>query len=199
MGKTKISKSFDFCYGHRVWSQKLNGKFSIDSLCACRHLHGHQGKIVVYLKQKGGKTTDGMVTDFKHLGFFKKFIDSTFDHKMILDISDPVLHELFPLLFIEEGEGKRGINKNLLVHENDVYYPNLDKLTTLLYLRDNGSVSNELLELYEGLVLVNFVPTSENIAKYMLKFVNSKVSELGVICCKIDFFETPKSQSSYKI
>ena len=46
----EISKEFDFCYGHRVWSQSLNVEFSLDSCLMCRHLHGHQGKAIVYLK-----------------------------------------------------------------------------------------------------------------------------------------------------
>ena len=40
----KISKEFEFCYGHRVWSQTLNTEFSLDGCLKCRHLHGHQGK-----------------------------------------------------------------------------------------------------------------------------------------------------------
>ena len=45
----KISKEFEFCYGHRVWSQTLDTEFSLDGCLKCRHLHGHQGKILVYL------------------------------------------------------------------------------------------------------------------------------------------------------
>ena len=34
-----IDKQIDFCYVHRVWTQNLDAKFSIDDLCKCRHLH----------------------------------------------------------------------------------------------------------------------------------------------------------------
>ena len=34
-----IDKQIDFCFGHRVWTQNLDAKFSIDDLCKCRHLH----------------------------------------------------------------------------------------------------------------------------------------------------------------
>ena len=47
--KWTIDKQFDFCFGHRVWSQDLNTKYSLDSCLACRHLHGHQGKVKLFL------------------------------------------------------------------------------------------------------------------------------------------------------
>jgi 6-pyruvoyltetrahydropterin/6-carboxytetrahydropterin synthase len=67
--KWSIDKQFDFCYGHRVWSQELNAEFSLDSCLACRHLHGHQGKIKIYLESDS--LENGMVTDFKNLNWFK--------------------------------------------------------------------------------------------------------------------------------
>ena len=90
----EISKEFDFCYGHRVWSQSLNVEFSLDSCLMCRHLHGHQGKVIVYLKSDTLKS--GMVTDFKHLNWFKKFLDDVIDHKFIIDINDPLFATLLP-------------------------------------------------------------------------------------------------------
>ena len=90
----EISKEFDFCYGHRVWSQSLNVEFSLDSCLMCRHLHGHQGKVIVYLKSDTLKS--GMVTDFKHLNWFKKFLDDVIDHKFIIDINDPLFSTLLP-------------------------------------------------------------------------------------------------------
>ena len=96
----KISKEFDFCYGHRVWSQTLNPEFSLDSCLKCRHLHGHQGKILVYLE--ADELHNGMVTDFKHLNWFKQFIDDVLDHKFILDVNDPLFSTLLPLVKKEE-------------------------------------------------------------------------------------------------
>jgi 6-pyruvoyltetrahydropterin/6-carboxytetrahydropterin synthase len=87
----QISKEFDFCYGHRVWSQQLEPEFSLTGCLACRHLHGHQGKVIVYLQSTELK--DGMVTDFHHLNWFKQFLDTTLDHKFIIDINDPLKDE----------------------------------------------------------------------------------------------------------
>jgi len=85
----KISKEFEFDFGHRVWSQSLNKEFSLENSCKCRFFHGHRGKIVVFLSSES--LTNGMVTDFKHLNIFKKFVDDVLDHKFIFDIKDPVL------------------------------------------------------------------------------------------------------------
>ncbi|MFB1007956.1 MAG: 6-carboxytetrahydropterin synthase, partial [Sulfurospirillum sp.] len=90
----QISKEFDFCYGHRVWSQQLDSEFSLTGCLACRHLHGHQGKVIVYLQSSELK--DGMVTDFHHLNWFKLFLDNTLDHKFIIDIHDPLFATLLP-------------------------------------------------------------------------------------------------------
>jgi 6-pyruvoyltetrahydropterin/6-carboxytetrahydropterin synthase len=52
MGKWVIDKQFSFCYGHRVWSQKLVAEYceTGDTACKCRHLHGHEGLVHVFLE-----------------------------------------------------------------------------------------------------------------------------------------------------
>lgn len=172
----KISKEFDFCYGHRVWSQTLNTDFSLDGCLKCRHLHGHQGKILVYLEAKELK--DGMVTDFKHLNWFKSFIDDVLDHKFILDVNDPLFETLLPK-----------VNKENLVKFNEGYY-----LVDLTKLQDE---ENYIIELYEGYVLVDFVPTSENLSAWFLKIVQEKMNDLGIKVSHVEFLETPKSKSTF--
>ena len=83
-----IDKTFEFEYGHRVWSQTLNKAFSLDDKCICRHLHGHHGIVKIHLK--ADELKDGMVTDFKHLNCIKKFIDDVLDHKFLIDKNDPL-------------------------------------------------------------------------------------------------------------
>lgn len=172
----KISKEFDFCYGHRVWSQTLNTEFSLDSCLKCRHLHGHQGKILVYLE--ANELKDGMVTDFKHLNWFKAFIDNVLDHKFVLDINDPLFNTLLP-----------DVKKDELIQLDEGYY--------LVDLTKFSKEESHMIELYEGYVLVDFVPTSENLSAWFLKIVQKKMDKLNVKVSHIEFLETPKSKSTF--
>ena len=172
----KISKEFEFCYGHRVWSQTLDTEFSLDGCLKCRHLHGHQGKILVYLEAQ--ELTNGMVTDFKHLNWFKQFLDDTLDHKFILDINDPLFSTLLP-----------HISRNDLIKFDEGYLlPDLNKL------KDKES---HIIELYEGYVIVDFVPTSENLSAWFLKIVQNKMEKLNIKVSHVEFLETPKSKSTF--
>jgi 6-pyruvoyltetrahydropterin/6-carboxytetrahydropterin synthase len=80
----RVTKEIHFCYGHRLLN--YNGK--------CRHLHGHNGKVVITLE--AAKLDHlGMVVDFTHIkNVLQTWIDDTLDHKMILHRDDPVLPEL---------------------------------------------------------------------------------------------------------
>lgn len=179
-----IDKSFEFDYGHRVWTQKLNTEFSLDCVCACRHLHGHRGKITIFLASNI-LNEQGMVTDFKHLNWFKKFLDDNFDHKMILDKNDPGLHNIMPDFFDKKEHLEKDIwfcfklNNKFFEHH---------------YFDEGGK------EIYEGMVFVDFVPTSENLAKYIFDIVSIKMatlSSLNIKVSKVEFYETPKSRSVY--
>ncbi|MDN5103696.1 6-carboxytetrahydropterin synthase [Aliarcobacter butzleri] len=171
--KWEISKEFDFCYGHRVWSQTLNIDFSLDACLKCRHLHGHQGKVIVHLESN--ELNNSMVTDFKHLNWFKAFLDDVLDHKFILDINDPLFSTLVP-----------NIKKEDLIKFDEGYFS--INLTNF---------KNEELELYESYVVVDFVPTSENLSAWFLKIVQEKMNGLNIKVSKIEFLETPKSKSTF--
>ena len=56
---------------------------------------------------------------------------------------------------------------------------------------------NEELELYESYVVVDFVPTSENLSAWFLKIVQEKMNGLNIKVSKIEFLETPKSKSTF--
>lgn len=175
-----IDKSFDFCYGHRVWSQELNIDFTEngDSCLACRHLHGHQGKVKVFLS--ANSLQNGMVTDFKHLGWFKNFLDDTLDHKFIMDINDPLIpHEVPELCKKNSLDIKRCIYKS-----ENYYIPNLK------YLKIKNKA---IIEKYEGMIFVDFVPTSENLTSWLLSIVQKKMSKIDVDVIAIEYWETPKS------
>jgi 6-pyruvoyltetrahydropterin/6-carboxytetrahydropterin synthase len=174
--KWNISKQFDFCYGHRVWSQELNPEYALDDCLMCRHLHGHQGKILVHLESN--VLENGMVTDFKHLNWFKKFLDDVIDHKFIIDINDPLYSTLLPL------------------------YTNVDNLISMpenYMMPDLTYISEEPLhvkEMYEGFIIVDFVPTSENLSAWLLNIVQKKMAKINVKVSHIEYFETPKSKST---
>ena len=172
----KISKEFDFCYGHRVWSQTLNTEFSLDGCLKCRHLHGHQGKILVYLEAE--KLKDGMVTDFKHLNWFKAFIDDVLDHKFILDSNDPLFKTLIP-----------NVSKEDLISFEEGY--------SIINLTKFKNEAIHLIELYEGYIIVDFIPTSENLSAWFLQIVQKKMDKLNVKVSHIEFLETPKSKSTF--
>ena len=182
-----IDKSFEFCYGHRVWTQKLNEELSCNVGCKCKHLHGHQGTIKVHLR---GSELDerGMFVDFNELNWFKKWVDDTLDHKMILDINDPALKHLFPIL---DGPG---------------FPDNAERVDLMCQYHSTGHYTiwqdhyqhapTCEREIYEGLILVPFVPTSENLSKWIFEIIQKKM--LGI--CEvhsIEFFETPKSRSVF--
>ena len=178
-----IDKTFEFCYGHRVWTQTLDGRFSDDLKCACRHLHGHEAKVQVFLE---GDTLNphGMVTDFRHLEWFKKWLNQFVDHQFIIDRNDP----LFPVLFPTD---KVSMSPLELVLEDGTRY-----LAGWTLSFSEGEV-NHLRELFEGVLVVDFPPTSEHLSKWAHGIVAFKMQPLQVRIARVDWWETPKSRSSF--
>ena len=174
--KWQISKQFDFCYGHRVWSQKLNKEYALDDCMMCRHLHGHQAKVLVHLQSDS--LTNGMVTDFKHLNWFKKFLDDVMDHKFIIDKNDPLFDTLLP-----------HYKENQDFHEMDEDY----QIPNLTIVKDEPRY---IQEMYEGYIIVDFIPTSENLSYWLLKIIDKKMSKIGIKVSHLEYFETPKSRST---
>jgi len=100
-----VTQEIEFCYGHRLLN--YDGK--------CKHLHGHNGKAVIVLE---GETLDhrGMLVDFsdikKHVA---GWIDANLDHRMILNVDDPVVSYLKqqgePLYLIDSNPTAENIAK----------------------------------------------------------------------------------------
>ena len=61
------------------------------------------------------------------------------------------------------------------------------------------SMTEHFQELYSGYVFLDFVPTSENICRYLHTIIQEKMRELDVVVSKVQFFETVKSQCTFKI
>jgi 6-pyruvoyltetrahydropterin/6-carboxytetrahydropterin synthase len=181
----EIDKSFSACFGHRVWSQELNTDYTAhnDNLCKCRHLHGHEMLIKVFLKSN--ELSSGMVTDFKHLGWFKDFIDDVIDHKFMMDINDPLLKYELQALVSPDGS----LNKDLCKYHSfgNYYTPDLSKI-------EFGAPC--LTEKYEGMVLVDFVPTSENLCKWLYDLAQEKMNGFADVSA-VEYWETPKSHCKY--
>ena len=77
----RVTREIHFCYGHRLLN--YDGK--------CRHLHGHNGKVVVTLAAPELDAL-GMVMDFSRIKrVLTTWVDETLDHKMLLHKDDPVL------------------------------------------------------------------------------------------------------------
>jgi len=178
MSKWVISKDFNFCYGHRVYTQELNAEYSLDTACKCRHLHGHEGLVRVSLQAK--QLHNGMVTDFKHLNWFKQWLNTELDHKFIMGLNDPLLYHEAPLA-----------TKDLLSRHEAGHFT----LNPSSYY----NCETALREKYEGMVFVDFVPTSENLAKWMFDYIEQKMSKINVKTLSVQFYETPKSQSIYTL
>jgi len=85
----RITKSIEFCYGHRLVGH--SGK--------CRFLHGHNGLLEVDVDAEELDAM-GMVVDFGEVrDLVKGWVDEHIDHRMVLSRNDPVV----PIL-LESGE-----------------------------------------------------------------------------------------------
>lgn len=169
-----INKSFDFCYGHRVWNQVL----SKNQQCKCRRLHSHESCVEIELKSN--ELIRGMVLDFNELKPVKEFIDSVIDHKFLMDISDPLLNEW--------------LLSNNLSMENLSYDVN-DYWT--VYLPSNVLFMRHQVEWLESLVVVDFVPTSENLSEWLCQRVLKMLKLPEGVFCQITWHESAKSCAIY--
>jgi 6-pyruvoyltetrahydropterin/6-carboxytetrahydropterin synthase len=170
----EISKEFEFDFGHRVWSQNLDSDLSCSSDNKCRHLHGHRGKVIVYLKSL--ELEDGYVEDFSHLGWFKKYVDDLFDHKMLLDVNDPQLNFIVPYAPYTTPSSQD---------------PNVKLISR------HVEFTTEERDIADSFVITPFVVTAENLAKYFYEVVSKRMNNDRVKVSKIVFYETPKSQATY--
>lgn len=178
----QIDKTFEFCYGHRVWTQTLDGRFSEDLRCACRHLHGHEAKVQVFLEGVS-LNPHGMVTDFRHLEWLKKWLNTFVDHQFIIDRNDPLFSTLFP-------QGQVSLDPLFLSLEDNSQYQ-------AGWLLKFDVKENHLQEMFEGVLVVDFPPTSEHLSKWVHGIVAFKMQPLHVKVSRVDWWETPKSRSSF--
>lgn len=171
-----ISKTFEICYSHRVYTQDVDPQLSLDSLNPCRRLHGHNAHVSLTI---GAKDLDsrGFVLDYKELNFFKKFINEWFDHKTILGVEDPWFN-----MFKDNLPGYERL---------DYSYENLGKVL----VKDESKL--HVYNFWNSFTITPFVPTSERLAQYLEGYVKSVLgSGYSVI---ISFSETPSSVAQFLI
>lgn len=198
-----IDRQFNFCYGHRVWSQELIEEYceSGDVSCKCRHLHGHEGLVHVFLQ--GQELQRGMVTDFKHLGWLKDFLNSHLDHKFVLDLNDP----WFSHIINGSAESTDG-QLSAIVPDRPLVSNGMERIRAVPicvagtdhlagYALDVEAMQGPEREFYEGFFIVNFLPTSEHLSRWLFECVQTKMSLIDVKVKRLDWFETPRSRASY--
>lgn len=171
--KWQIDKEFHLEAGHRVWAQKLDRPdLSISTECACRHLHGHSYVVKVFV---GSDTLnpEGMVIDFKNLEFVKRFLDDVLDHRFIIDINDPN----FKLI------------TNTDPQKIEVNFTPLSELI--------GTEDSALQLHWDSFVLVDFIPTSENICKHLKHWVQDQLGDVAKVTA-VELWETKKSHCRYE-
>lgn len=173
-----ITKEFQCDYGHRVHNQTLNKDYSLDDCLVCRHLHGHRMTLKVSLSSHS--LSDSMVTDFKHLNWLKQFIDDVIDHKFIIHMDDPMFERI---------TGKTTDDVGIVTWGGDlVEFGSFE-------LDPNDPIGNEITESF---VVVDFVPTSEELSRWFYDIVEAKMAPLNVTVDSVTFQETPKSTAVYR-
>ena len=113
----RVTREIDFCYGHRLLNYE--GK--------CRHLHGHNGRVVISLETES-LDDRGMVIDFSDIkNVVSRWIDDELDHRMILCKDDPVAEYLQemgePLFLIDVNPTAENIAKVIFEYTRDKGFP----------------------------------------------------------------------------
>ena len=113
----KVTREIHFCYGHRL----------LDYAGKCRYLHGHNGTVEIELAAERLDQL-GMVRDFTEIKrTVQQWIDTTLDHKMILNRKDPALPALQqlgePLHVIDENPTAEAIARLIFEQVKQLGFP----------------------------------------------------------------------------
>lgn len=101
----RVTQEIDFCYGHRLLN--YDGK--------CKHLHGHNGRLLIVLEAKQ-LDARGMLVDFGDIKRdIRTWVDNDLDHRMILNRKDPIIPYLQsinePMFLIDDNPTAENIAK----------------------------------------------------------------------------------------
>lgn len=219
MSNWKISKSMNFSYGHRVYTQNLIEEYSLDTSCKCKWLHGHNADVTVHFESD--VLERGFVTDFKHANWINKFLDTYVDHKFILGLEDPWFEKIINGKIVGQIEHIKGIPTGNHICMDSLQLPRTNgelrhvpivpvnipgtdiTIAHILDVNVSCGIGKDIFlegpekEFYEGFILVDFVPTSEYLSKWIYDFVNIKMEKIGIRVVQVDFSETPKTMATY--
>ena len=122
--KFKSTKRFGpITTGHRQWKDKGH----------CSFVHGY-GRYIRLTFEASELDERGWVMDFGDLKDVKKWIESEWDHRVLIAADDPLLSDL------QELESKGGIYLNVL---DDGYYPGIEESCRYLYDKLNPIVKDK--------------------------------------------------------
>ena len=165
-------------------------------------LHGHEGMVQVFLE--GEKLNDqSMVFDFVNLGFIKNFLDDVLDHRFIISKDDPwfvnivnakpvyVNGRVDCLSAVQPLNTKEGRELGV----SAVTIPGTDLIAG--FNIDTSDLQGPEEELFSSFFIVDFVPTSENLAKWLYDGIALKLRPYGISVSKVSWNETPKSRAVY--
>jgi len=175
----------------------------------CRNLHGHRYKIVATCEGKildqDGNEENGMVIDFGNVKkYMMDWLDSVFDHGFVVYKNDITLMNMFfPKNSKNAWQGNTNINNNETIFkkfnevwnkENKIY---LELMKSKKYSNKitlpNSLISNENPSGLK-IIIVNYVPTAENLAKHMYTLLSLPIKQHygnDIKLVNLRLFETP--------
>ena len=111
----------------------------------------------------------------------KEFVDNVLDHKFMIDVNDPN----FELV----------TGYNLAQLQKEFSFPVPKNFTNLGI---HAPHTNQAIQLHRNsFVLVDFVPTSENICKYLYKYAQERIGDFAKVTA-VELWETKKSHCRYE-
>lgn len=198
MSKIEVTKRINFVMGHRVHNQNLPCTLGPNK---CRHLHGHEYVLELFLT-KQMDNDDCMVLDFTFFNYLNDFVQKYLDHRFMIDINDPLFEEI-------TGVSKNSDNKlefYFIGSNNHLVEKDTNRTFRGYYslLRSNDKKMPDFImfqsesEHKSSFVIVNFVPTAENLCKFFKDVYDKLSSNTGVYpsdvkVSKIRLYETQKA------
>lgn len=190
MSEICITKRINFVAGHRVHSQNLPKSLGPNK---CRFLHGHEYMLELFITSDLDES--GMVLDFTFFNYLNDFIQRFIDHKFILDINDPLFDSI-------TGVTSKLDWSRCLVHctiteiDGKIELVSTDKEKSL-FSKFNGYCEGFSDEHKQSFIIVDFVPTAENLCNWFVKIFD-RMKTIGLIPAKIQLskirlYETQKA------